>query len=105
MVKLATRPFKRPPRRPRTPVRTATHDIGLGSSGKSTKWFHRIDPHIDRERDRIKNELLLTGVANSYTMVDRKHVPKASANATADKLITDSKMLVLMLGPTSWAAK
>jgi hypothetical protein len=79
-------------------VATATHDIGLGSSGKGTKWFHRIDPHIDRERDRIKNELMLTGVAQSYALVDRKQVAKVNANATGDKLITDRKILVLVLG-------
>ncbi len=79
-------------------VATATHDIGIGSSRKGTKWFHRIDPHIDRERERIKNELLLSGVAQSYALVDRKHVAQINANATGDKLITDRKMLVLMLG-------
>ncbi len=79
-------------------VATATHDIGIGSSRKGTKWFHRIDPHIDRERERIKNELLLSGMAQSFAMVDRKHIAKVQANATGDQLITDRKMLVLMLG-------
>jgi LssY-like putative type I secretion system component LssY len=79
-------------------VATATHDIGIGSSRKGTKWFHRIDPHIDRERDRIKNELLLSGTAQSFALVDRTHVAKVHENATGDKLITDRKMLVLLLG-------
>jgi len=79
-------------------VATATHDIGIGSSRKGTKWFHRIDSHIDRERERIKNELLLSGMAESFALVDRKHVAKVHANATGDKLITYRKMLVLRLG-------
>ena len=79
-------------------VATATHDIGIGSSRKGTKWFHRIDSHIDRERERIKNELLLSGMAESFALVDRKHVAKVHANATGDKLITDRKMLVLRMG-------
>lgn len=32
-------------------VGAATHDIATTNSRAATKWSHRIDPHIDRERD------------------------------------------------------
>jgi ankyrin repeat protein len=80
-------------------VGAATHDIGIASTAEGTKWFHRIDPQIDRERDLIKTDLLFTGVANGYSLVDRQEVPRNTKNATGDELISDGKLLVLALGP------
>jgi hypothetical protein len=79
-------------------VGAATHDIALGNGKKGTKWFHRIDPHVDRERDWIKTDLLFAGVANGYAMVDRPGAPRKAGNATGDEIVTDGKMLVLQLG-------
>jgi LssY C-terminus len=35
-------------------VGAATHDIATFNSRAGTKWSHRIDPHIDRERDWVE---------------------------------------------------
>jgi LssY-like putative type I secretion system component LssY len=32
-------------------VAAATHDIDTTNSRAGSKWSHRIDPHVDRERD------------------------------------------------------
>ncbi|HZX13567.1 MAG: hypothetical protein XU11_C0002G0036 [Candidatus Dadabacteria bacterium CSP1-2] len=39
-----------------------SHDIGYGVSRAGTKWIHVIDPRVDRERDKIRNDLMHTGL-------------------------------------------
>jgi hypothetical protein len=80
-------------------VGAATHDIATMSSRAATKWTHRIDPHIDRERDWVMTDLLFIGTAIGYVDVDRPRAPKRTTNATGDNILTDSKMSVIQLGP------
>jgi hypothetical protein len=82
-------------------VGAATHDIGIASTAEGTKWFHRIDPRIDRERELVKTDLLFAGVASGYALVERPDVPQNSQNGTGDDLITDGKMVILALRPSS----
>jgi len=77
----------------------ATHDIDTSSSRVKTKWSHRIDPHIDRERDWVETDLLFAGTAISYLDVDRPTAPRRAGNATGDDIVTDGKMTVVVLGP------
>jgi hypothetical protein len=81
-------------------IGAATHDIAISTEKKGTKWSHRIDPHIDREREWIETDLLYKGTATSYALVDRPHVPKKTANATGDELLTDGRVSIVELGPT-----
>ena len=76
----------------------ATHDIALKTGGKGSKWFHRIDSHIDRERDYIKTDFLFAGVAKGYAVEPRPAAPKKLSNATGDQLMTDGSMVVIALG-------
>jgi hypothetical protein len=78
-------------------VAAATHDIATTNSRAGTKWSHRIDPHIDRERDWVETDLLFVGTAIAYVDVDRPHVPRRAANATGDDIVTDGKMSVVEL--------
>jgi hypothetical protein len=78
-------------------VAAATHDIGVGVGSKGTKWYHRIDPWVDREREKVQNDLLFARGATGYTVIDRQAAPTRSSNATGDEIITDGKMLVLAL--------
>jgi hypothetical protein len=77
-------------------VCAATHDIGIDFSPDDHTFIHKIDPQIDRERTKVVDDLLLTGKVKSHALVDRPAVPKESANATGDKLITDGQMAVLI---------
>jgi hypothetical protein len=79
-------------------VGAATHDIDISTARKGTKWSHRIDSHIDREREWVETDLLYAGTATSYARIDRPHAPKKAANATGDDLLTDGKISVLVLG-------
>jgi LssY C-terminus len=76
----------------------ATHDIAISNAKGGTKWSHRIDPHIDRERDWVATDLLFVGTASAYVEVDRPNVPKKAANATGDQLLTDGKIGIVDLG-------
>jgi hypothetical protein len=80
-------------------VGAATHDIATMNSRAATKWTHRIDPHVDRERDWVMTDLLFVGTANAYRDVDRPHAPKKIQNATGDNILTDGKLSVLELRP------
>jgi LssY C-terminus len=76
-------------------VGAATHDIATTNSRGATKWSHRIDPHIDRERDWVETDLLFAGTATGYVDVERPQAPRKLANATGDDIVTDGKMCVV----------
>jgi hypothetical protein len=79
-------------------VCAATHDIAIEFSPENKTLIHKIDSQIDRERSKVMYDLLLTGQVKGSFLIDRPAVPKESSNATGDKLITDGKMGVLVLG-------
>jgi hypothetical protein len=81
-------------------VGAATHDIDISTARAHTKWGHRIDPHVDREREWIETDLLFAGTASSYALVDRPHVPKTTGNATGDVINTDGQLSIVELGTT-----
>jgi hypothetical protein len=80
-------------------VGAATHDIAVEHTKTMTKWTHRIDPHIDRERDWIESDLLFAGTAAGYADISRPSAPRAAANATGDDIVTDGVMSVVQVGP------
>jgi hypothetical protein len=79
-------------------VASATHDIGIDFSAESRTFIHKIDPQIDEEKMKVVWDFLATGAVKYWTLVDRPNVPKESMNATGDKLITNGKMAVIVLG-------
>jgi len=85
-------------------VGAATHDIATTNARGGTKWSHRIDPHIDRERDWVLTDLLFAGTATAYANLDRPAAPKTAANATGDNILTDGKVSVVQLGTTAQSA-
>lgn len=79
-------------------IGAATHDIATENARGYTKWTHRIDPHVDRERDWIQSDLLFSGMAIAYADVERPQAPKKAANATGDDIVTDGRITVVDLG-------
>ncbi|HZP23694.1 MAG TPA: LssY C-terminal domain-containing protein [Terriglobales bacterium] len=79
-------------------VGAATHDIANVNARKGTKWSHRIDPHVDRERDWIQTDLLYNEMASGYAYVPRPNAPKKTTNGTGDEMLTDGDIVVLQLG-------
>jgi hypothetical protein len=78
-------------------IGAATHDIDTSSERAGTKWSHRIDPHVDRERDWVETDLLFAGTASGYANVDRPNAPRKTANATGDDIVTDGKISVVQI--------
>lgn len=78
-------------------VGACTHDIGIGVERGGTRWIHKIDTHIDREREKVLTDFMFSGMAKGYVLVDRPDAPKKSQNATGDNLETDGRMLILAL--------
>lgn len=78
-------------------IGAATHDIATVSSRGATKWSHRIDPHVDREREWVGTDLLFVGTGTAYAAVDRPSAPKKLSNATGDDIVTDGKVWVIQL--------
>jgi hypothetical protein len=80
-------------------VGAATHDIAVEHTKTMTKWTHRIDPHIDRERDWVESDLLFIGSATGYADINRPNAPRNAANATGDDIVSDGVMSVVQVGP------
>ena len=79
-------------------VGAATHDIAVEHTKTMTKWTHRIDPYVDRERDWIESDLLFAGTATGYVDVNRPAAPHTAENATGDNISTDGMMSVVQVG-------
>ena len=79
-------------------VSSSTHDTGIDFSPENRTFIHKVDSHIDDERGKVVSDFLFTGAVKSLALVDRPKVPTESMNATGDKLITDGRMAVLVLG-------
>lgn len=78
-------------------VVAATHDMGINFSEANRTFIHRVDSSIDREREKVANDLVLTGRVSSMILVDRSAIPQHAQNATGDNLVTDGKIAVLVL--------
>ena len=78
-------------------VAAATHDIATQNSAAGTKWTHRIDPHVDREREWVQTDLLFVGTGVAYVNIDRPAAPKKLGNATGDTIVTDGKIAVVQM--------
>ena len=89
--------FSRPQTAYDLPVWTSspTHDSGIGFATGQKTFIHIIDENIDEERDKVANDLMLTGCVDAITWVDRPWVPLDASNATGDALKTDGRAAVL----------
>ena len=77
-------------------VCSATHDIGIDFSDRDRTFIHKIDPQIDRERAKVVNDLIFTGLIRSIALVERPQIPQDATNATGDRIETDGSMAVLL---------
>ncbi|HUB82417.1 MAG TPA: LssY C-terminal domain-containing protein [Bryobacteraceae bacterium] len=75
----------------------ATHDTGIDFSEEQRTFIHRIDSHIDRERDKVVYDLLYTGRVKACQFFNRPQVPREATNATGDRIETDARISVLWL--------
>jgi hypothetical protein len=76
-------------------VSSSTHDTGIDFSEENRTFIHKIDAYIDRERAKVVNDLMFTGMVKGLALVDRPSVPAKGYNATGDQILTDGRMAVL----------
>ena len=76
----------------------ATHDTGLMFSMQRRAFTHRVDPHIDAERDKVVSDLVAADVVAAMAYVPRV-APAGGATVNGGRLqaITDWRMAVLVL--------
>lgn len=74
-------------------VATASFDIGIELSQSLHLPTHRIDPHIDAERELIVSDLTSAGAAELGTI--RVVPPLQGTNAAGDAFMTDGRAAVL----------
>jgi hypothetical protein len=79
-------------------VCSSTHDMGIDFSERDRTFIHKVESEVDRERAKVVNDLLFTGMVKGLAMVGRPEVPTEITNATGDSLRTDGGMAVLLLG-------
>lgn len=68
----------------------ATHDTGITFSRQRDGFTHTIDPHVDRERDKVVSDLVAT-----TRVAEMSYVPRVAVAGGA--MITDGKLAVLVL--------
>lgn len=82
-------------------VGAGTHDIGIDFSRQERTFSHSVDGDIDRERQKIQNDLVFTGDVAASGLIDRTAAPRSFQNATGDHLETDGAIAVLRFRPLS----
>jgi hypothetical protein len=75
----------------------ATHDIGIKFEPADASFTHRVDTHIDLERDKVINDLAFAG-GPAAAYLNRTAVPASVINAGNDRLETDGRLAVVIFG-------
>jgi hypothetical protein len=76
---------------------SSTQDTGIGIATRTKTFIHIIDEQIDHERDKVVDDLVLTGCVDGVQLVERPWVPRDAYNATGDALLTDGRIAVIEL--------
>lgn len=84
---------------------SSTHDSGIGFSVQRKTLIHVIDENIDEERDKVVNDLTLTGCVDGVAYVDRPWLPDELSNSTGDRLRTDKRIAVMRLNECARPAR
>ena len=77
----------------------ATRDAGIGVSLSRFHFYHRIDPRIDEERNKVIEELAFHGCVAAYHLAARPNVARRSLNGTGDPMVTDGAVAAVRLRP------
>lgn len=75
----------------------ATHDVSIEFVKHTFRFFHRIDPNVDAERDFIAANLAQTGQFAHEEYMNRAKPVFSAENATGQRYYSDSRMLFMDL--------
>lgn len=82
----------------------ATHDVGIVFDRPERTFTHEVDPEIDRERDKIVNDLAFTGQVAAVSLLPRPRAPHSFESGGA-AIRTDGRIAVVALKPIDGAAR
>ena len=75
----------------------ATHDVAIAFDWVRMNITHRIDPHIDRERSKVLNDLLDAGGVAAWDLVPRQE--HALRDSDKGPVVTDGALVVAAIQP------
>jgi hypothetical protein len=78
-------------------IGAATRDIAFAYFRPGRLIAHKVARQVDRERDKIMDDLAFTSCADSTGWWDRPEVPHFVRNATGDAMETDSRLGIVRL--------
>jgi hypothetical protein len=73
----------------------ATRDVDFTYMRSGSLMTHTIEERVDRERDKIANDLAFTSCAEVLDWWDRSDVPYSTKNASGDRMETDARLAVI----------
>jgi len=76
-------------------VGAATHDVSIAFDWSRTRFTHRIDPLIDRERTKVANDLADTACVDDLQTIARPHL--AQNSTLSQRALTDGGLLLVNL--------
>jgi LssY C-terminus len=80
-------------------VGAANQDVGVIFKPWKPQATHRIDSHIDRERDRIVRDLEASGCADLVDYITLPGAVTETRNVSGQKIVTDGRTAALRLRP------
>lgn len=75
----------------------ATRDIHFAYLRPGHVFSHKIDPEIDREREKVAYDLAFTSCADTVDWSGARDVPTTCLNGTGDIMKTDTRMAIVVL--------
>jgi len=80
-------------------IGAATHDIDFAYMRPGWAITHKIEENIDREREKVVNDLAFTSCVSLVDEFKRPDFPSFAYNATGDRMTTDTGLAMLALSP------
>jgi hypothetical protein len=80
-------------------IGAATRDIDFAYMRPGFAVTHKIEENIDRERDKVVNDLTFTSCVSVVDQFDRPTVPSFTYNATGDPMSTDTRLALVGFSP------
>lgn len=78
-------------------IGAATQDVNFAFFRPGQTLTHTVATDIDRERNKIVNDLVFTGCVDAVDWLDRPEVPHTALNGTGDPMRTDARLALMQL--------
>ena len=75
----------------------ATRDVDYAYFRPGHMFTHQIEQNVDRERDKVAQDLQFTSCTNAVDLWDRPGYPHVASNATGDMMTSDARLAVVRL--------